>query len=141
MIKITNNIAIHENELNFDFIRASGPGGQHVNRVATAVQLRFNINDSALPDEVKKRLKKQSGKKVNKKGELILKVKKFRTQIKNRNEAIHRLVKLITKAVETPKPRKKTKPPPKAYKKRLEKKQKQSEKKKLRKKINKIDYK
>ncbi len=141
MIKINKNITIPENELHFNFIRSSGPGGQHVNRVATAVQLRFNLRDSSLSEDVKQRLKTLAGSKINKNEELIIEAKRFRTQKKNRNDAIHRLVKLIKKAAKKPKLRKKTKPPLKAHKKRLKEKKIQSEKKKLRKKINTIHYK
>ncbi|MFO7888827.1 MAG: alternative ribosome rescue aminoacyl-tRNA hydrolase ArfB [bacterium] len=141
MINITKNISIHENELTFNFIRSSGPGGQNVNRVASAVQLRFNINASSLPENIKKRLRKLGGSKVTKHDDLIIEAKRFRNQEKNRKDAVKRLIRLIRKAAKKPKPRKKTKPPPKAHKKRLKEKQKQSEKKKLRKKINKTDYK
>ncbi len=141
MIKITKNISIHENELNFKFIRSSGPGGQNVNRVASAVQLRFNISNSSLPEDTKKRLRKLGGNKVTKKDELIIEAKRYRNQEKNRKDAVKRLIRLIRKAIKKPKPRKKTKPPKKAHEKRLKEKKKQSEKKKLRKKINKINYK
>ncbi len=135
MIKITKNISINENELDFDFIRASGPGGQNVNRVASAVQLRFNIRASSLPEDIKKRLIKLGGKKVNKRGELIIEAKRFRSQKKNRNDAVKRIIRLIRKAVKKPKPRIKTRIPLKAHENRLNKKKQQSEKKKLRKKI------
>ena len=134
MLKITKNISIDEKYINFNFIRSSGPGGQNVNRVASAVQLRFNIKDSSLPEDIKKRLRKLGGKKVTKKDELIIEAKRFRHQEKNRKDAVKRLIRLIRKAAKKPKPRKKTKPPPKAHEKHLEEKKKQSEKKKLRKK-------
>lgn len=138
MINITKHISIDDNRIDFSFIRASGPGGQNVNRVASAVQLRFNLKDASLPEDVTDRLKKLAGKKVNKQGELIIEAKRFRNQQKNRKDAINRLVKMIKKAAKKPKPRKETKPPAKAHKKRLEEKKKQSEKKKSRKKIREI---
>ena len=88
MIYITDEISISENELKEDFVRASGPGGQNVNKVATAVQLRFNVNTSPiLPEDVKRRLKKLAGKKMTDDGILIINSQEYRTQNRNREEA------------------------------------------------------
>ena len=119
MIYITNEIRIDENEIKFQFIKASGPGGQNVNKVATAVQLRFDaINSPSLPEDVRARLIRLAGRRITDDGILIIEAKRFRKQEQNRQDAIDRLVKLIKKATEKPKPRIKTKQP-KAAKERL----------------------
>ena len=106
MIQITPEITIRESEIQEEFIRASGPGGQNVNKVASAVQLRFDLVGSpSLPEDVKQRLMKLGGKRVNADGVLIIEAKRYRTQNKNRDNAITRLVVLIKKAAEQPKPR------------------------------------
>jgi len=111
MIKITPTIAIKEDEIKFDFIRASGPGGQNVNKVATAVQLRFDVKNSpAFSDDVRNRLIRLAGRRITEHGILIIKAKRFRSQKQNRKNAINRLIKLVRKASEKPKIRVKTKP-------------------------------
>ena len=111
MIFITPAIAIHENEIKLNFIRSSGPGGQNVNKVATTVQLRFDVKNSpALSDAVRARLMHLSGEKMTKDGILIIQAGRFRTQERNRQDAVDRLIKLIRKASEPPKTRIKPKP-------------------------------
>ncbi len=134
MLRINKNIGIKESELTFNFIRSSGPGGQNVNKVATAVQLRFDIFSSeSLTEDVKTRLKSIAGRKITKDGVLIIEAKRFRTQEKNRQDAIERLIDLIDKASKKPKRRIKTNPTAGSNLRRMETKKKQGEKKRLRK--------
>ncbi len=111
MIRVTDKIAIDENEISLKFIRASGPGGQNVNKVSSAVQLYFDVtSSSSLSDDVRRRLLRLSGKKMTDKGVLIIEAKRFREQAKNRQDALDRLSNLIRKAAVPPAPRKTTKP-------------------------------
>ena len=110
MLEITPSLKIDERELQLEFVRASGPGGQNVNKVATAVQLRFDVGASSLPEDVKIRLIKIAGKRITNEGMLVIEAKKFRTQEQNREDAIQRFVELVRKAAVKPKPRGETIP-------------------------------
>lgn len=121
MIRITPSIAIAESEIEERFIRASGPGGQNVNKLASAVQLRFDAAHSpSLPDEVRARLIRLAGKRVNAAGVLVIEAKRYRTQTRNRADALDRLTKLILRASEKPRRRRKTKPTAASKERRIE---------------------
>jgi ribosome-associated protein len=133
MIEVSSEIKINEDELHFDFIRSAGPGGQNVNKVATAVQLRFNVRESpSLALDVKERLIKLAGNRMTEEGVMIIEAKRTRSQEKNRLDAIQRLVKLIQQAAEPPKPRKKTRPGAGAAAVRMADKRKRGDAKRLR---------
>ena len=133
MIHITRNIRIDEGEVKLEFIRSSGPGGQNVNKVATAVKLRFDaVNSTSLPDDVRSRLIRLSGRRINEDGLLIIDARRFRTQDRNRKDAIVRLVELIRKAAQKPKTRIKTTPTLASKKRRLQAKRRHSEIKRMR---------
>ncbi|HLG59338.1 MAG TPA: alternative ribosome rescue aminoacyl-tRNA hydrolase ArfB [Vicinamibacterales bacterium] len=119
MIHVTDTITIHEREIDERFVRASGPGGQNVNKVATAVELRFDVDASALPPDVKARLKTLSGSRLTTEGVLVLDSREHRTQAQNREAARARLVALIQQAAIKPRKRKPTKPGRAAKERRL----------------------
>ena len=137
MIKITDSIYINESELKESFIRSSGPGGQHVNKVATAVQLRFNAKTSGdISKEVYNRLRTIAGSKLTEDGNLIIVSQVHRSQIQNRQVALDKLISLLQQAAKKPKRRKKTRPSRTSVEKRLRNKRLQSEKKKSRRNID-----
>jgi ribosome-associated protein len=133
MIRVTATISIDETEIQEDFIRASGPGGQKVNKVATAVKLRFDVaNSPSIPDDIRERLIRVAGKRVTAEGVLVIDARRFRTQEKNRQDAVDRLGELIRRAVEKPRVRRKTKPTRESKKRRLEEKRRRGSTKRLR---------
>ena len=132
MLEITPSLHIDERDLQIEFVRASGPGGQNVNKVATAVQLRFDVHGSSLAEEVKERLTRLAGKRITGEGVLLIEARRFRTQEQNREDAIQRFVELVRKSLVQPKPRKKTKPTAGSKEERLKEKKRKGEIKKLR---------
>jgi ribosome-associated protein len=133
MIQITPNLAIRESEIQEEFIRSSGPGGQNVNKVASAVQLRFDAARSpSLPEDVKQRLRKLAGSRINADGILIIEARRYRTQSRNRDDALDRLITLIKRAAEKPRLRVKTRPTRASRERRLEEKRRRGQIKKLR---------
>ena len=111
MLQATPTIALRENELTWRFVRASGPGGQNVNKVSSAVQLRFDVRGSAsLPEEVRERLLRLARNRINRDGVLVIEARRFRTQERNREDARARLATLIRRAAQAPRPRVATRP-------------------------------
>jgi ribosome-associated protein len=111
MINVTTDIAIHENELNFKFVHSSGPGGQNVNKVATAVELRFDIGQSrALPDMIRAKLLNARDSRITSEGILIINARRYRSQEQNRRDAVERLVEFVRKAAKPEIPRFATRP-------------------------------
>jgi len=124
MIRVTNSIALDESEIDEQFIRSSGPGGQNVNKVATAVQLRFDVARSTnLPDPVRERLKRLAGRRLTSDGVLVIDARRYRTRERNRRDALDRLIALVRKAAVAPRPRKATRPTAASRRRRLEGKQ------------------
>ena len=121
MIRITPSIAIREDEIAESFLRASGPGGQNVNKVETAVQLRFDVGGSpSLADDVKRRLERLAGSRLTRERVLVIMAQRHRTRERNRADALARLVELIRRAAVPPKPRKPTRPTRASRERRLE---------------------
>ncbi|MGA9164742.1 MAG: alternative ribosome rescue aminoacyl-tRNA hydrolase ArfB [Thiobacillus sp.] len=133
MIRVNAQIELDEREIQEDFVRASGPGGQNVNKVSTAVQLRFDVARSpSLPDPVRTRLAILAGRRLTQEGVLIIEAERYRSQRRNRDDALERLIELIREACEVDKPRRPTRPTLASKQRRLEGKQRRGETKKLR---------
>jgi len=135
MIIITDNISINEEEIHEEFVRAGGPGGQHVNKVSTAVQLRFDITGSSLPQEIKARLVRLGGRRVTDDGVLIISARDTRSRQANRLEARENRIELIRRAAVRPKKRIKTRPSYSAKQKRVDEKKARGGAKKMRGKV------
>jgi len=133
MIRITPHIALDESELDESFIRSSGPGGQNVNKLSTAVQLRFDVRHSpSLTDEVRTRLERLAGRRLTREGVLVITAQSHRTQERNRADALERLVELIRQAAVRPVPRRPTRPTKASRRRRLDAKKRRGSVKALR---------
>ncbi len=135
MISLSNDLQVPDSEIDIQAIHAQGKGGQNVNKVATAIHLRFNIQESSLPDHLKQRLLALSDQRINKDGIIVIKAQSYRTQEKNREDALLRLTDLIDSIVATAKKRRKSKPSKSSQRRRMDKKTKHSRKKVLRRKV------
>lgn len=135
MLKISRQISIPENEIQFEAIRAQGSGGQNVNKVSSAIHLRFDINNSSLPDSCKEKLLAISDQRISKNGIIVIKAQRFRSQEKNREDGLKRLASLILRSLLKQQKRKSTQPSRSAVKSRLEYKTKRGSLKGLRRKI------
>lgn len=131
-VYVCESVSLDEDELKERFVRSSGPGGQNVNKVSTAVELRFDVGSPALPGEVRSRLLRLAGKRVNEDGILVIRAERFRTQERNRDDARERLFELIRAACVVPKRRVKTKPTRASKERRLDGKSRRSTVKRLR---------
>ena len=140
MLQVTDAIQLDEREIEFKFIRSPGPGGQHVNKASTAVQLRFDLaHSTSLPDHVRSRLTKLAKNRINTKGVLIISANRFRSQDLNRKDALDRLLHLIVKSTWETKPRRRTRPTLGSVKKRIESKKRRSKVKHARQSVTRVD--
>ncbi len=132
MIRITDSVAIDENDLVWNFVRASGPGGQNVNKVSSAAELRFDVSKAMLPDDLKLRLPAIAGRQLTQDGVLVITAQEFRSQERNRETALQKLIDLLRKAAHRPKRRIATRPTKASKTRRLATKAKDARTKKLR---------
>ena len=127
MLRISRDLFVDENDLEIDFVRASGPGGQNVNKLSTAAQLRCDASRIVLPPDARARLIRLAGQRMTKDGVIVIHAQRFRTQERNRADAIERLVELLREAMVRPTPRRPTKPPRASKQRRLEGKKRRSD--------------
>ncbi len=132
MIQLTERIAVPDSALSMSFVRSSGPGGQNVNKVATAVQLRFDLERAGLPADVRSRLERLAGRRLTQDGEILIEAQRYRTQERNREDALARLADLLRRAETPPTPRVATRPTRAARKRRTDTKVRHGAKKRLR---------
>ncbi|MES9930240.1 MAG: alternative ribosome rescue aminoacyl-tRNA hydrolase ArfB [Candidatus Thiodiazotropha sp. 6PDIVS] len=134
-LSITKLISIPENEIEFNAIRAQGAGGQNVNKVSSAIHLRFDIHASSLPEQIKQRLLKLSDNRISRDGIVVIKAQRYRDQDKNRHDALQRLRSMVNLAVATQKKRKPTRPTKSSVRRRLDAKKRRAQQKTLRRKV------
>jgi ribosome-associated protein len=127
MLRVSHNLAIDEDDIDIAFVRASGPGGQNVNKLATAAQLRFDTRKIALPEDAAARLVRLAGQRMTKEGVIVIHAQRFRTQERNRADALDRLLELLKEAMVRPTPRRPTRPTLGSKQRRLEGKKRRSD--------------